>query len=171
MQKCINIYCQDLFQKLSITYRVKIDIGAKNFGFKVNHWETAGVPLQLRIGKKELDNHTLFCVTRYNRHKFTTTTNDINDIFVDIENNMYNTAKLKLENSIIQITKLDDIIDNKINLSAFCGDIDCEKYIKKLKDVKTICLPTAYNNAQSNDYHCIGCQKTTNLKAMFSKTF
>ncbi|XP_051676539.1 bifunctional glutamate/proline--tRNA ligase isoform X3 [Oryctolagus cuniculus] len=134
--KC-NDYCRRL---LSVSIRVRADL-RDNYspGWKFNHWELKGVPIRLEVGPRDMKNCQFVAVRRDTGEKLTIAENEaetkLQTILEDIQANLFTRASEDLKTHMVVADTMEDfqkILDSgKIAQIPFCGEIDCEDWIKK----------------------------------------
>ncbi|XP_006894653.1 PREDICTED: bifunctional glutamate/proline--tRNA ligase [Elephantulus edwardii] len=136
--------CSD-YQKrlLSVNIRVKVDL-RENYspGWKFNHWELKGVPIRLEVGPRDMKSCQFVAVRRDTGEKITVTEKEaetkLQAILEDIQDNLY--TRLAPQNCLFS-SNLGQPLKSiplhsltgplKIAQIPFCGEIDCEDWIKK----------------------------------------
>uniref|UniRef100_A0A2K5CJ23 Glutamyl-tRNA synthetase n=1 Tax=Aotus nancymaae TaxID=37293 RepID=A0A2K5CJ23_AOTNA len=160
MAKC-NDYRRRL---LSVSIRVRADL-RDNYspGWKFNHWELKGVPIRLEVGPRDMKNCQFVAVRRDTGEKLTVAENEaetkLQAILEDIHVSLFTrSASEDLKTHMVVANTMEDfqkILDSgKIVQIPFCGEIDCEDWIKKTtardQDVepgapsmgaKSLCIP------------------------------
>ncbi|XP_012870440.1 PREDICTED: bifunctional glutamate/proline--tRNA ligase [Dipodomys ordii] len=136
MTKC-NDYRQRL---LNVNIRVRVDL-RDNYspGWKFNHWELKGVPIRLEVGPRDMKSCQFVAVRRDTGEKLTIAENEaetkLQAILEDIQVNLFRRASEDLKTHMVVANTLEDfqkILDSgKIAQIPFCGEIDCEDWIKK----------------------------------------
>ncbi len=108
-------------------------------GWKFNNWELKGVPVRMEVGPKDLAKQKFVAVRRDTGEKLVldeaNVVSEIKKLFVDIHYSLY----AKAERDLKTRTSVDDtwpeflksLDANKIIMSPFCGDKQCEDCIKK----------------------------------------
>nr|XP_048699169.1 bifunctional glutamate/proline--tRNA ligase isoform X1 [Caretta caretta] len=136
MKKC-NEYLKRL---LSVNVRVRADL-RDNYspGWKFNHWELKGVPIRLEVGPRDMKNGQFVAVRRDTGQKLTFAEHEAEDklrhILEEIHANLYNRAFEDLTNHMVVANTMEDfqkeLEAGKIVQIPFCGEIECEDWIKK----------------------------------------
>ncbi|XP_067421040.1 bifunctional glutamate/proline--tRNA ligase isoform X2 [Emydura macquarii macquarii] len=136
MKKC-NEYLKRL---LSVNIRVRADL-RDNYspGWKFNHWELKGVPIRLEVGPRDLKSCQFVAVRRDTGEKLTFAEHEAEDklrhILEEIHANLYNRASEDLKNHMVVANTMEDFQKElelgKIVQIPFCGEIECEDWIKK----------------------------------------
>jgi len=111
----LTTYCETLQQRLNDqNVRVKLDVRDMRAGDKGWEWIKKGVPVRVEIGGREMEEGNV-TVTRRDLGKESKTTMTMDEfvaqsqtILDDIQSNMFNTAKERMESRIIDIDGLDD---------------------------------------------------------------
>ncbi|XP_077878966.1 bifunctional glutamate/proline--tRNA ligase isoform X3 [Ictidomys tridecemlineatus] len=133
--------CNDYQKRLhSVNIRVKVDL-RDNYspGWKFNHWELKGVPIRLEVGPRDMKSCQFVAVRRDTGEKLTIAENEaetkIHAILEDIQVNLFTRACEELKTHMVVANTLEDlqkVLDSgKIAQIPFCGEIDCEDWIKK----------------------------------------
>uniref|UniRef100_A0A8C5S289 Glutamyl-prolyl-tRNA synthetase 1 n=1 Tax=Laticauda laticaudata TaxID=8630 RepID=A0A8C5S289_LATLA len=136
LTKC-NEYCKRL-SKANI--RVRTDL-RENYspGWKFNHWELKGVPVRLEVGPRDMKNHQFVAVRRDTGEKLSFSENEAVDqlsrVLEEIHLNLYNRAAEDLKSHMVVANSMEEfqkeLDSGKIVQIPFCGEIECEDWIKK----------------------------------------
>ena len=182
--------CNYFHYILSKNFRVKLDNNRDNTaGYKYNYYELKGVPLRIEVGKEECENSEICLYRRDTNTKekidIKTTTNDefneiINEKLESIQSNLYEKAKQKVNNNVIEITLFDEFVENlkqgKMVLTPFYEDIELEEIIKircrekyNLKGIKTLCKPLKQNNL--DNMKCFASDNQATCWVLWGKSY
>ncbi|XP_056424337.1 bifunctional glutamate/proline--tRNA ligase isoform X2 [Hyla sarda] len=136
LQKC-NQYFKRL---LNVNIRARTDL-RDNYspGWKFNHWELKGVPIRLEVGPRDMKNKQFVAVRRDTGDKMTIPEDQaetkLQDVLEEIHRNLYNRALSDLTSHMIAVDTMEEfqkqLDTGKIVQIPFCGEIDCEDWIKK----------------------------------------
>ncbi|XP_075269136.1 bifunctional glutamate/proline--tRNA ligase isoform X3 [Opisthocomus hoazin] len=136
LKKC-NEYRNRL---LSVNIRVRADL-RDNYspGWKFNHWELKGVPVRVEVGPRDMKNQQFVAVRRDTGQKLTFSEHEAEDrlkqILEEIHANLYSRASEDLKSHMVVANTMEDFqkeLDlGKIVQIPFCGEIECEDWIKK----------------------------------------
>ncbi|KAJ7415904.1 Bifunctional glutamate/proline--tRNA ligase [Willisornis vidua] len=136
LKKC-NQYCSRL---LSVNIRVRADL-RDNYspGWKFNHWELKGVPVRVEVGPRDMKNQQFVAVRRDTGQKLTFSEHEAEDklkqILEEIHANLYSRASEDLKSHMVVANNMEDfqkeLDSGKIVQIPFCGEIECEDWIKK----------------------------------------
>lgn len=130
-------------------FRAIVDDREYSPGYKFNDWEMKGVPLRIEIGPKDLEKDQAILVRRDNKDKQETKINKIDSetkkIFEDIHKNLYQKAEKVLNESIVEASTMDQVIETinnqKIAKTYWDGTQESEDWIKeKTGGAKIICI-------------------------------
>jgi prolyl-tRNA synthetase len=170
--------CEKIKKDLEKNYSVELDDREEyNPGWKFNEWELKGVPLRVEIGPKDLEKKQVVAVRRDNNKKEDVKITDINKkikiILDDIQESLFKKAKDFLKNSIAETTKWKDfekaIKDKKLVKAPFCGEVECEDWIKdKTGGATSRLIPLDSKKPKGK---CIHCDKEAEVSAYFSKSY
>ncbi|XP_017725417.1 PREDICTED: bifunctional glutamate/proline--tRNA ligase [Rhinopithecus bieti] len=133
--------CNDYRRRLlSVNIRVRADL-RDNYspGWKFNHWELKGVPIRLEVGPRDMKSCQFVAVRRDTGEKLTVAENEaetkLQAILEDIHVTLFTRASEDLKTHMVVANTMEDfqkILDSgKIVQIPFCGEIDCEDWIKK----------------------------------------
>ncbi|XP_074025069.1 bifunctional glutamate/proline--tRNA ligase isoform X2 [Numenius arquata] len=136
LRKC-NEYRNRL---LSVNIRVRADL-RDNYspGWKFNHWELKGVPVRVEVGPRDMKSQQFVAVRRDTGQKLTFSEHEAEDrlkqILEEIHTNLYNRASEDLRSHMVVANTMEDfqkeLDSGKIVQIPFCGEIECEDWIKK----------------------------------------
>lgn len=133
--------CSDYRRRLlSAGIRVRADL-RDNYspGWKFNHWELKGVPVRLEVGPRDMKSCQFVAVRRDTGEKLTIAENEaetkLRALLEDIHANLFRKASEDLKTHMVVANSMEDfqkMLDSgKIAQIPFCGEIDCEDWIKK----------------------------------------
>ncbi|XP_005879946.1 PREDICTED: bifunctional glutamate/proline--tRNA ligase isoform X3 [Myotis brandtii] len=133
--------CNDYRRRLlSVNIRARADL-RDNYspGWKFNHWELKGVPIRLEVGPRDMKSCQFVAVRRDTGEKLTVTENEaetkLQALLEDIHANLFRKASEDLKTHMVVANSMEDfqkLLDSgKIVQIPFCGEIDCEDWIKK----------------------------------------
>ncbi|XP_063299887.1 bifunctional glutamate/proline--tRNA ligase isoform X2 [Pelobates fuscus] len=136
IKKC-NEYLKRL---LNVDVRARADL-RDNYspGWKFNHWELKGVPIRLEVGPRDMKNHQFVAVRRDTGDKLTIPEDQaekkLKDMLEDIHFSLYNRALNDLTSHMVAADTMEEfqkqLDSGKVVQIPFCGEIDCEDWIKK----------------------------------------
>ncbi|XP_068009601.1 bifunctional glutamate/proline--tRNA ligase isoform X4 [Melanerpes formicivorus] len=136
LKKC-NEYRNRL---LAVNIRVRADL-RDNYspGWKFNHWELKGVPVRVEVGPRDMKSQQFVAVRRDTGQKLTFSEHEAEDklkqVLEEIHANLYKRASEDLKSHMVVANTMEDFqkeLDlGKIVQIPFCGEIDCEDWIKK----------------------------------------
>ncbi|KAM9273152.1 bifunctional glutamate/proline--tRNA ligase isoform 6-T6 [Cariama cristata] len=125
---------------LSVNMRVRADL-RDNYspGWKFNHWELKGVPVRVEVGPRDMKSQQFVAVRRDTGQKLTFSEHEAEDrlkqILEEIHANLYNRASEDLKSHMVAANTMEDfqkeLDSGKIVQIPFCGEIECEDWIKK----------------------------------------
>lgn len=175
-------YIDDLFFSSLDLRNIHLDDREdKTIGWKMNYWELKGIPIRLEIGIKEVNDRK---VTVFRRDLLTKetinyidTSNYLAKLTKDINNNLYEKAKERLDQSIVRniidFNQFKQVINNKIMaLVPFCGNKLCEQNIKDKTKAKSLCIPTDEDYIINiTDTDCIHCDNKAKHGCLFGKSY
>lgn len=132
-----------------------VDKTEKSFGFKINKYETQGIPIQIILGDKEIESNSILIFNRYNREKTIMSIDNLNskyirEILKNYDKNLYKKAKNFLDNSIEITDNLEDftkhINNKKMVLALWSGNESDERKLKELTGASSRCISLEQEN-------------------------
>ena len=168
----------ELKERLSKSFRVKVDDSSNSAGWKFAEYEMKGVPLRLEIGPKDIENNQCVLVRRDNREKIFVSLDNLEEGIQSALNAyaeaIYNKA---LENvkkrtytctDIDQISKMLEANGDGFVKAMWCGDEECEDKVKELTGVGSRCIP--FEQEEISD-KCICCGKPAKHLVYWGKAY
>jgi len=160
------------------TYSVELDDrDGYTPGWKFNEWELKGIPLRIEIGPKDIEKNQVILVRRDNNKKEPVKTaqldKKIKETLEDIQNNLFEKAKKFLDSNIVEAKDwnefLKQIKNRKFVKAFFCGNVECEDYIKdKTEGATSRLIPL---EEHKNPNKCIHCGKEGKYMVYFAKAY
>ncbi len=147
-------------------------------GWKYNEYELQGIPLRLELGPRDLEKGHVVVVRRDTGKKefikFDKLKLKIESLLDEIQDNLFQTAKQNLEQSIVNTKSLSDMIkqikNKKMVKAHFCNEIKCETSLKTKTEGITPRLISLEEDVKENS-KCIICQKKANVIVYFSRSY
>ena len=141
-----------------------IDDTDKSPGFKFASAEVNGIPIRIEIGSRDLENNKITFARRDTSEKMVKDSNIdivkyVKDLLDDIQNNMYEQAKIRRDKLTFEAHNLQDM-ENILNTqpgfihAMWCGNPKCEEKIKEIKGCKSRCI---LEDAKPIDNKCVCC--------------
>lgn len=146
-------------------------------GWKYNEWEMKGVPLRIEIGPKDVEKKQVVLARRDTGKKEAVKINQLNKTIKktldDFQNNLLKKAQKLLKDSIIAVKnfkELENAVNNKKMAKAlFCGEIECEDWIKdKTKGATSRCVPFKQEKVSGK---CVYCGKKASYWVYFARNY
>ena len=156
--------------------RVLVDDSEQSPGWKFNEWEMKGVPLRLEIGPRDIENNVAMSARRDTHDKAPLSLDGIAEnvsrLLDDIHENMYNTAKVFLDNHIVVAKNYDELKDaiagKNFVKAMWCGDPECEAEIKAETGATTRAMPFDQTPV---GVVCVHCGKPAKYVIYFAKSY
>lgn len=159
-------------------YRADIDETDKSPGWKFSEQEIVGIPTRIEIGPKDIEKNQVVVVRRDTREKIVVSLDEITDKLGDIletmQKEMYDRAKVYMEERIYEAATMDEMMDLAQNKPGFikamwCGSEECEKKIKDMTGgVTSRCIPEEQKHLSDN---CICCGKPARSMVYWGKAY
>ncbi len=140
-----------LRDRLSSSFRVKVDDSENTPGWKFAEYEMKGVPLRIEIGPRDIAENKCVSVKRHNREKNFESLENIEQIVAnrleEVRIGMYEKALENRTRRTYECTTTDEIkaaLENGgdgLVMAMWCGDEECEDKVKELTGVGSRCIP------------------------------
>ena len=171
----VKIWMED-FKALGV--KVKYDDDDNNRpGWKFAEYELKGVPVRIAIGARDMENNVAEIARRDTKEKITVSmdgiANTVAALLHDIQENMYNKAKIFRDNNITRANSWEEferLLDDKGGfISAhWDGTAETEEKIKELTKATIRCIPL--NNLQEEG-KCILTGKPSKERVLFARAY
>ncbi|XP_050172397.1 bifunctional glutamate/proline--tRNA ligase isoform X5 [Myiozetetes cayanensis] len=189
LKKC-NEYCSRL---LSVKIRVRADL-RDNYspGWKFNHWELKGVPVRVEVGPRDMKSQQFVAVRRDTGQKLTLPEHEAEDklkqILEEIHANLYSRASEDLKSHMVVASNMEDfqkeLDSGKIVQIPFCGEIECEDWIKKTTardqdlepgapsmGAKSLCIPFQPLRELQRGERCVCGKNPAKFYTLFGRSY
>ncbi|MBQ8604707.1 MAG: proline--tRNA ligase [Oscillospiraceae bacterium] len=168
----------ELKERLSANWRVKLDDSDNSPGWKFNQYEMKGVPLRLEIGPKDIEKGQCVLVRRDNREKTFVSLDQLETVvpqlLKELETAIYEKAKANLEARTEYLSTMEEIIASSQAKDGFistlwCGDAECEEAMKEQAGLSSRCMPFG----QQDDVNgvCPVCGKPAKHRVIWGKAY
>ncbi|XP_073409433.1 bifunctional glutamate/proline--tRNA ligase-like isoform X3 [Dendrobates tinctorius] len=186
--------CSQYFKRLlNVNVRARTDL-RDNYspGWKFNHWELKGVPIRLEVGPRDMKSKQFVAVRRDTGEKLTIPEDQaetkLQDLLEEIHKNLYNRALSDLTSHMVVANTMEEfqkLLDTgKIVQIPFCGEIDCEDWIKKTtaKDqdlepgapsmgAKSLCIPFKPLKELQSGAKCVCDNASAKYYTLFGRSY
>ena len=169
---------QELQERLSEKFRVKLDASDNSPGWKYAQYEMQGVPLRLEIGPKDIEQNQCVLVRRDNREKQFVSLDNLEEAIESsltaLHDAIYQRALDNLKEKTFTATTYEEFLDTAQNHPGFikamwCGDSACEDKIKEeTGGVKSRCIP--FEEEHLSDV-CVCCGKPAKHMVYWGKQY
>ncbi|XP_071595792.1 bifunctional glutamate/proline--tRNA ligase isoform X6 [Heliangelus exortis] len=189
LKKC-NEYHKRL---LSVNIRVRADL-RDNYspGWKFNHWELKGVPVRVEVGPRDMKSQQFVTVRRDTGQKVTFSEHEaegrLKQILEEIQANLYSRASEDLKSHMVVANTMEDfqkeLDSGKIVQIPFCGEIECEDWIKKTTardqdlepgapsmGAKSLCIPFQPLRELQSGTRCICGKNPAKFYTLFGRSY
>ncbi|XP_021248652.1 bifunctional glutamate/proline--tRNA ligase isoform X3 [Numida meleagris] len=189
LKKC-NEYHKRL---LSANVRVRADL-RDNYspGWKFNHWELKGVPVRVEVGPRDMKSQQFVAVRRDTGQKLTFSEHEAEDklkqILEEIHANLYKRASEDLRSHMVVANTMEDfqreLDSGKIVQIPFCGESECEDWIKKTTardqdlepgapsmGAKSLCIPFQPLRELQSGAKCVCGKNPAKFYTLFGRSY
>ena len=154
--------------------RVILDDTDNSPGWKFNEWEMKGVPVRIELGPRDLEAGKMTVCRRDTLGKgelsLENAEEGIKALLSEIAENMYNTAKERMEKRIVDAETLDELLDgvNRGNFvrAGWCGCRECEDKVKEFAQA-TARVYAKEDTATT----CVACGKKSAHTIVFARAY
>ena len=166
-----------LRDRLSESFRVKLDDSEKSPGWKFSEYEMRGVPVRIEIGPKDIEKNQAVLVSRVDRSKtFVSLDNieeELSSLLDKIQQQMYDAALENRESKTSTAKTYDEfksLIDEKGGFvkAMWCGSEECEQKIKEDTTATSRCIPFEQEHISDT---CICCGKPADKMVYWGKAY
>lgn len=168
----------ELKDRLSSSFRVKLDDSDNSAGWKFSEYEMKGVPVRLEIGPRDIENNVCVLVTRHNREKTVVSLDDLEaEVAKKLEEvrvGIYNKALENMNRRTYKCLTLDDIKtalaekgDGFVK-AMWCGSEECEDAVKEQTGVGSRCIPLVQDVISDK---CVCCGKPAKHEVLWAVAY
>uniref|UniRef100_A0A8C5TTA2 Bifunctional glutamate/proline--tRNA ligase n=1 Tax=Malurus cyaneus samueli TaxID=2593467 RepID=A0A8C5TTA2_9PASS len=189
LKKC-NEYRSRL---LAVSIRVRADL-RDNYspGWKFNHWELKGVPVRVEVGPRDMKSQQFVAVRRDTGQKLTLSEHEaeekLKQMLEEIHANLYSRASEDLKSHMVVANNMEDfqkeLDSGKIVQIPFCGEIECEDWIKKTTardqdlepgapsmGAKSLCIPFQPLQELQRGARCVCGKNPAKFYTLFGRSY
>ena len=159
--------------------KIRVRIDARDEwtpGYKFHDWEMKGVPLRIEVGPKDIAKGKMVLVRRDTQKKsdleFSNTEIGVESILKEIQQNLFERAKLLLKERTKQVSDFDKFkseIENGMFLeTSWCGDQNCEEKMKESTGADIRVIP--FDNTKT-DAPCVSCKRPGKENVIFARGY
>ena len=168
-------FAKQIKNELAESYRVILDDSDKGLGFKINNYQTQGVPFCLVIGSQEAQKNEVTFIRRDLNEKIAVKYDELKkfikyNIF-NYQQALYNNANNHLQSSIVEVSNFHDfkkaIAEKKIALAYFDDTPENEKKLKEATGATARCIKLA----GVTDKKCFFTDKTATHLIYFARAY
>ena len=169
---------EELKKSLEKDFRIEVDSRDQvSPGFKFNDCELKGIPVRIEIGPRDIENGECILVRRDTFEKVVVKLDELNtklkEMLDDIQQNMFNMCKKRLEEKTQIATNMDEftkkINENQGYIKAmWCGNVECENKIKELTGAHSRCIP--FEQEKLSD-KCVCCGKEARYMVVWGRQY
>ena len=154
--------------------RVVLDDTDNSPGWKFNEWEMKGVPVRIELGPRDIEAGKMTVCRRDTLEKgelpLENAEECVKALLHEIAENMYNTAKKRMEQRIVDAETLDELLDgvNRGNFvrAGWCGCRECEDKVKEFAKA-TARVYAKEDTAKT----CVACGKKSAHTIVFARAY
>ena len=168
----------EVYDKLKEKFRVEKDFRKQvSPGVKFNDCEMRGIPLRLEMGPRDIENGECVLVRRDTSEKIAVKLENLEEtiskLLEDIQNNMFEMCKKRMEEKTTEAHNLDEFVEKMNSNQGFikamwCGNAECEAKIKELTAAKSRCMPFVQEKI---DDKCVCCGKPADKYVIWGRQY
>ena len=179
--------CKELYDELKSFAPILDDRDEYTSGWKYNEYELKGIPLRIELGPKDLEKKQAVVVRRDTGKKEFVPLPKLKEAIKDtldlMQKELLARAKERLDKSIVEVYSWPEfdkaIKDKKLVYASFCGEEECEDWIKsKTGGATSRNIPLDWLNSSDAQRQkslegksCIHCDKSAKFMCYFSKNY
>lgn len=154
--------------------RVVLDDTDNSPGWKFNEWEMKGVPVRIELGPRDIEAGKMTVCRRDTLEKgelpLENAEEGVKALLHEIAENMYDTAKKRMEQRIVDAETLGELLDgvNRGNFvrAGWCGCRECEDKVKEFAQA-TARVYAKEDTAKT----CVACGKKSAHTIVFARAY
>ena len=168
----------EIYERLKTKFRVEKDFRKQvSPGVKFNDCEMRGIPLRLEMGPRDIENGECILVRRDTSEKISVKLENLEEtiskLLEDIQNNMFEMCKKRMEEKTTEAHTLDEFVEKMNSNQGFikamwCGNAECEAKIKELTAAKSRCMPFVQEKI---DDKCVCCGKPADKYVIWGRQY
>ena len=168
----------EIYERLKAKFRVEADFRKQvSPGVKFNDCEMRGIPLRLEMGPRDIENGECVLVRRDTSEKISVKLENLEEkiekLLEDIQNNMFEMCKKRMEEKTTEAHTLDEFVEKMNSNQGFikamwCGNSECEAKIKELTAAKSRCMPFVQEKI---DDKCVCCGKPADKYVIWGRQY
>ena len=168
----------EIYERLKAKFRVEADFRKQvSPGVKFNDCEMRGIPLRLEMGPRDIENGECVLVRRDTSEKISVKLENLEEtiekLLEDIQNNMFEMCKKRMEEKTTEAHTLDEFVEKMNSNQGFikamwCGNSECEAKIKELTAAKSRCMPFVQEKI---DDKCVCCGKLADKYVIWGRQY
>ena len=168
----------EIYERLKAKFRVEADFRKQvSPGVKFNDCEMRGIPLRLEMGPRDIENGECVLVRRDTSEKISVKLENLEEtiekLLEDIQNNMFEMCKKRMEEKTTEAHSLDEFVEKMNSNQGFikamwCGNAECEAKIKELTAAKSRCMPFVQEKI---DDKCVCCGKPADKYVIWGRQY
>ena len=168
----------EIYERLKTKFRVEADFRKQvSPGVKFNDCEMRGIPLRLEMGPRDIENGECVLVRRDTSEKISVKLENLEEtiekLLEDIQNNMFEMCKKRMEEKTTEAHTLDEFVEKMNSNQGFikamwCGNSECEAKIKELTAAKSRCMPFVQEKI---DDKCVCCGKPADKYVIWGRQY
>jgi len=166
-----------LRERLSTSYRVKVDDSDNSAGWKYAEYEMKGVPLRLELGPRDIEAGQCVVVRRDNREKHFVPLAELEqrlpEILAEYRQAIYDKAAANRAARTFTATTMDEIKaladgQNCFIKTMWCGALECEELLKEQAGITSRCMPLEQEKVGES---CPACGKAGEKLVVWGKAY
>jgi len=167
--------CRSLEARLkNAGIRVKLDDSDNSPGWKFNEWEMKGVPVRIELGPRDIEAGKMTVSRRDGYEKseadLSSAETEIKNLLSDISVSLYEKAKRRMAERIINADDLNELLDGVNNgnfvRAGWCGCRACEDKVKEFAQATSRVMDDNHTAKT-----CVVCGKKAEHTVFFARAY
>ncbi|MCI8416779.1 MAG: proline--tRNA ligase [Lachnospiraceae bacterium] len=168
---------QEIREKLSGAFRVKLDDSDKSPGWKFSEQEMKGIPVRIELGPKDIEANQAVLVRRDTREKLTVSLDELEEklgqVLTAMQTEMLERARAHRDAHTYDAQNYEEFVDIVNNKPGFvrgmwCGDQACEDKIKEETSATSRCMPFQQERIAET---CVCCGRPAKSLVYWGKAY
>ncbi len=168
---------EEIKERLSSSFRVKLDASDKSPGWKFSEQEMKGIPVRIELGPKDMEANQVVFVRRDTREKLAVSLDELeeklSELLETIQRDMLERARSHRDTHIYDVHNYEEfvkIVNEKPGFvrGMWCGDQACEDKIKEETSATSRCIPFKQERIAET---CVCCGRPAKSLVYWGKAY
>ncbi|PAF54952.1 proline--tRNA ligase [Mycoplasmopsis agassizii] len=180
----LDNYIRNIEKSITNIYRVRTNYSDSSIGYKASESEIQGIPIRIEVGPRDFEQNSVTLVRRDTLEKKVVKQSDLKnilkDLIKDIHDNLYESARKRLNDNLIKCSNFDEIIAAtnayKWAVAPFCCGNEKEELIQETSGATARLILVSDDKEDMFDADkikkpCSMCGNLTRRHVVFAKAY